>query len=89
MSEQVYLCHEANGDFARSSDEDLRSFLDHRGLSTEGGKVQLVARLRADDRNPKATCKCIGCPKVRHQACEDDCADPLPQAERSDPEGEQ
>jgi hypothetical protein len=88
MSEQAYMCHEANGDFARSCDEDLRSFLEHRGLSTEGDKAELVARLRADDRHPNRTCECRCCVKVMG-ACEDDCADPLPEAERSDPEGEQ
>lgn len=80
VSDLRYICHEANGDFERAPEGDLRRWLEHRCLSIEGDKGELVARIRADDRNPGKTCKCTVCPRWNQVACDDDCADPLPKA---------
>lgn len=77
-----WICHEANGDFSASCEDDLRRWLDHRCLSTEGDKGELVGRIRADDRNPDRTCKCVRCPRYNEVPCDAECDDPLPKAPR-------
>lgn len=77
-NKRPFICHEANFNYADSAKDDLRRWLEHRCLSVEGTRDELVARLRADDRDPNQTCQCAHCPRYSEVPCEEDCEAPLP-----------
>ncbi len=67
----VEFCHEALGNYERATPQQIEEWLEHRELSTEGSKAELVARLRADDLHPAHSCGC--CPRVPRSRCESWC----------------
>jgi len=88
------FCHEAHGNYERSTPMQIKEWLEHRKLSTEGTKAELIARLRADDAHPAHQCGC--CPRVARSRCEPWCPrslvwlsrDPAPSAGGADTEDE-